>query len=60
MRELSRFQSINQQTYQTATNYNMLTNNSLAQYFNHTPRFPFGFQSLQTIIVNSMMNIDLF
>ena len=40
--------------------FNVLSNNSLARHFNHAPQFPFGFQSLQTIIGNSMMTIDIF
>ena len=51
---------INQQRYQTATNFNLLTNNSFARNFNLAPQFPFGFQFLQSIIGNSMMNIDIF
>ena len=51
---------INQQRYQTATNFNLLTNNSLARNFNLALQFPFGFQFLQTTIGNSMMNIDIF
>ena len=50
---------MNQQRYQTASNFNLLTNNSLARNFNLAPQFPFGFQFLQTIIGNSMMNIDI-
>ena len=50
---------INQQRYQTATNFNLLTNNSLTRNLNLAPQFPFGFQFLQTTIGNSMMNIDI-
>ena len=43
---------INQQRYQTAINFNMLSNNLLTRHFNHAPQFPFGFQPLQAIMMN--------